>query len=217
MTDKRLGRDGGELLDLALEMLRDQHSITHVSSVRGRLDEFARLLLDWSEPLSLLSTQDRVRVDEHIADSLSLVPFVAGCSHYVDIGSGGGLPGIPVAAVLDDIPTTLIERNTKKVGFLRKVVARLNLAHVSICHGSFPAQCPNMSGAVISARAMESPAQFYKQMRERLPVDARLLYQGAHEPGQYFPSDWVIPPVQDVWSEKGLRRGRLMLIEHRDR
>ncbi|MCA9289695.1 MAG: 16S rRNA (guanine(527)-N(7))-methyltransferase RsmG [Phycisphaerales bacterium] len=101
----------------------------------GRLGRYLTLLLDANRRFNLTAIRDP---DEawmrHVFDSLTLVPYVlqAGASTLADIGSGGGLPGIPLAIVLPDLSVTLVETTGKKATFLREVVATLGLANVTV-------------------------------------------------------------------------------------
>lgn len=101
----------------------------------GRLDQFVALLLQWQSRINLIAPSTiPVLWTRHIADSLQLLPLAPEARTWVDFGSGGGFPGIPVACALAQEPGThahLIESNGKKAAFLREVVRQLGLpAHV---------------------------------------------------------------------------------------
>lgn len=86
---------------------------------RARLALYGALLLERGRAINLTGAKTANEVFAHIADSLSLVEFVAGS--LVDVGSGGGLPGIPLAIVTHR-PVTLVEATMKKARFLREAL-----------------------------------------------------------------------------------------------
>lgn len=89
-----------------------------------RLVRFARLLLERGTQFNLTGARDPAAVAAHVADSLTLLPYVAG--PLVDVGSGGGFPAIPLA-IVGGFSTTLIEATRKKAEFLREVAGTLEL------------------------------------------------------------------------------------------
>lgn len=97
----------------------------------GRLDRFIELLLQWQRRINLIAPSTTSTLwTRHVADSLQLMPLAPKARTWVDFGSGGGFPGIPVACALAQEPGThihLIESNGKKAAFLREVVRQLGL------------------------------------------------------------------------------------------
>jgi len=91
-----------------------------------RLDRFVDLLLAWQKTTSLISPATVPRLwTRHVADSLQLLDLAPGAKVWIDLGSGGGLPGLPIACALADTPGAvvhLIESNGKKAAFLREAV-----------------------------------------------------------------------------------------------
>src|SRR5579862_1246233 len=87
-----------------------------------RLRNYTDLLLRWNRTINLISRRDEATVwDRHIADSLALLPFLP--SHFdrgIDLGSGGGLPGL-VLAIATNRPFDLVEADHRKAAFLREV------------------------------------------------------------------------------------------------
>jgi 16S rRNA (guanine527-N7)-methyltransferase len=92
----------------------------------ARLDKFAALLTDWQRRINLVAPSTLPQVwTRHIADSLQLLPLAPGAKTWIDLGSGGGFPGIPVACALTQTPGAqvhLVESNGKKAAFLREAV-----------------------------------------------------------------------------------------------
>jgi 16S rRNA (guanine527-N7)-methyltransferase len=94
------------------------------------LDAHVRLLLAWTEAINLTAIRDPVAVArDHLLDSLTAVPVLReiGAERMVDLGSGGGLPGIPLAVALPASRVLLVESIGKKARFLETAVAALQL------------------------------------------------------------------------------------------
>jgi 16S rRNA (guanine527-N7)-methyltransferase len=100
--------------------------------VREKLLAFVRLLDRWNRVFNLTAVRDADRVvSVHILDSLAVLPHVAG-PRVLDVGSGGGLPGIPLAIVRSEWSLTLLDSNAKKCAFLRQAAAELRLPNVTV-------------------------------------------------------------------------------------
>jgi len=96
-------------------------------------EKFLWLLLGENRVMNLTAATTREEVWlRHIADSLLLVPLLEEASTVIDVGTGGGLPGIPLAIQRPDLRLTLLEATHKKCGFLERAVAELELNHVTV-------------------------------------------------------------------------------------
>jgi len=100
------------------------------------LDRYLDLLYDANARMNLTAVKDRDEAwRRHIVDSLSLLPFLADApegTHAIDVGSGGGMPGIPVAITQRALSMTLLEATAKKAAFLRECAESLDLTHVAV-------------------------------------------------------------------------------------
>lgn len=97
---------------------------------------FIEELKSWSLKQSLVSKGDLEKlVERHIADSLILGLYIKKKSNVVDIGSGAGFPGIPLAVVMPDSKFSLIEPRKKRVGFLNHIKRVINLKNTTIYEG----------------------------------------------------------------------------------
>ena len=92
----------------------------------ARLDRYVALLLEWQAKTNLVAPSTLPHLwTRHIADSLQLLDLAPAAKVWVDLGSGGGFPGVVLACALADMPDTkvhLVERNAKKAAFLREAV-----------------------------------------------------------------------------------------------
>jgi 16S rRNA (guanine527-N7)-methyltransferase len=113
-------------LDLSADKARAL-KLTPVSrETQTRLERFVELLLVWQQKTNLISPATIPTLwTRHVADSLQLLELAPGAKTWVDFGSGGGFPAIPIACALADLTDTnvhLIESNGKKAAFLREAI-----------------------------------------------------------------------------------------------
>lgn len=115
-----------DALDAGLSAL----SLTLEPAARGAIDGHARLLLAWTQAINLTAIRDPAAIAvRHVADSLSALGELRrrGIDRFVDLGSGGGFPGLPLAVALPADRALLIDSVGKKVRFLATVVAAVGL------------------------------------------------------------------------------------------
>jgi 16S rRNA (guanine527-N7)-methyltransferase len=98
----------------------------------ARLMEYVVLLDKWGRVYNLTAIRDAEKiVSVHLLDCLAVVPHLRG-SRVLDVGSGAGLPGIPIALARPDIRVTMLDSSHKKAAFLRQAVAELQLKNAAI-------------------------------------------------------------------------------------
>jgi 16S rRNA (guanine527-N7)-methyltransferase len=101
-------------------------------AIVARLLDYVALLHRWNATYNLSAVRDPAEmVTRHLLDSLAIEPYVAGAT-LADLGTGAGLPGIPLAIVAPERAVTLVDSNGKKTRFLRAAVRELRLANVSV-------------------------------------------------------------------------------------
>jgi 16S rRNA (guanine527-N7)-methyltransferase len=104
--------------------------------VRPKVQQYAHLLLEWNRSINLTGARTLKEVEALIDDAGGLVEASwSGITTVIDIGSGGGLPAIPLAAAMPDVRFTLLEANTRKTAFLEHVAGTLGLANVTVAPG----------------------------------------------------------------------------------
>ncbi|CAB3789917.1 16S rRNA (guanine(527)-N(7))-methyltransferase RsmG [Paraburkholderia fynbosensis] len=133
----------------------------------GKLLDYVALLSKWNAVYNLTAIRDpRQMLIQHILDSLSIVPHLAprGPSSVLDVGSGGGLPGIVLAIVLPDWTVTVNDIVHKKTAFQSQAKAELGLANLSVVTGRVetlrPAAEVPVKFDVIVSRAFAELADF---------------------------------------------------------
>ncbi|MDN6320316.1 MAG: 16S rRNA (guanine(527)-N(7))-methyltransferase RsmG [Marinobacter sp.] len=114
---------------------------------------FLALLNKWNRAYNLTAVRNEGEmVSRQLLDSLSILPWVT-TEHLLDVGAGGGLPGIPLAIVLPEKRFTLLDSNGKKTRFLHQCVLELGLKNVDVIHGRAEDCKPEQPFSQISSRA----------------------------------------------------------------
>ncbi|MEQ5816243.1 16S rRNA (guanine(527)-N(7))-methyltransferase RsmG [Marinobacter sp. NFXS11] len=135
-------RDGLATMGLSLDEDRQE-----------KLLAFLGLLNKWNRAYNLTAVRDeREMVSRQLLDSLSILPWVT-ADHLLDVGAGGGLPGIPLAIALPEKRFTLLDSNGKKTRFLNQCVLELGLDNVEVVHGRAEECNPQEPFTQISSRA----------------------------------------------------------------
>ena len=92
-----------------------------------QLLDFIKLLEKWNKAYNLTAIRDReAMVSLHLLDSLAITPYIEG-KKIIDIGTGAGLPGIPLAIYFPEIEFTLLDSNAKKTRFVQQAILELKL------------------------------------------------------------------------------------------
>lgn len=130
-------------------------SIDLSEAQKQQLLDYVALLVKWNKVYNLTSVRDPAQMlSRHIIDSLSVLSYLDAPS-LLDVGTGGGLPGIPAAIAHPDCAVTLLDSNSKKTRFLQQVKAELGLGNVTVVHGRVE-QVSLPQFAIITARAFAS-------------------------------------------------------------
>ena len=107
------------------------------SEQKAKLLDFSKVLLQWNKRSNLISKGDESRVlPRHILDSLAATSFLVG-EKVVDIGSGAGLPGLPLAIACPQKKFTLCDRMKKRTRFMRFVIANLGIDNAQVIEAPF--------------------------------------------------------------------------------
>ncbi|MDN5869275.1 MAG: 16S rRNA (guanine(527)-N(7))-methyltransferase RsmG [Nitrococcus sp.] len=143
---------------------------------------YIELLERWNRAFNLTAVRapgDMVTC--HILDSLAVHPYVRG-ARLLDIGSGGGLPGIPLALASPKRTVVLLDSNGKKVRFLRQVVLELELANVTVVQARAEKFRPAVHFDTVIARAFGDLLALLWIARPLLAAGGRVLAMKAREP-----------------------------------
>ncbi|MEM8768191.1 MAG: 16S rRNA (guanine(527)-N(7))-methyltransferase RsmG [Pseudomonadota bacterium] len=154
---------------------------------RLALERYAELLERWNTRFNLVSRKDINRLwPRHILDSLSLSPFLGHAAVAVDLGTGAGLPGVPLAIAHSTVQWHLLDRNERKIRFLELVVRELGLENVTPRVADPAVAIPvGLEGSVdlLVSRAVAAPALLTQLAAPMLKETGRLaLMTGAAPP-----------------------------------
>lgn len=129
-------------------------------AARSRLLDYLALVDKWNRVYNLTAVRERDRMlAHHVLDSLAVAPHLAG-SALLDVGSGAGLPGIPLAVARPELAVTLLEASHKKAAFLRQAAIELGLDNVDVVNARVETwDAPRRYDVVIS-RAFSDLAEF---------------------------------------------------------
>ncbi|MGH8203036.1 MAG: 16S rRNA (guanine(527)-N(7))-methyltransferase RsmG [Steroidobacteraceae bacterium] len=167
----------------------------------GALAALLAELADWNTRINLTAITDPAEaVDKHLLDSLAVLPHLKGLA-VADVGSGAGFPGLPLAIADPDRRFCLIESTGKKAGFLRHVVARLELPNVEVVTERAETFRPSAPFDSVIARALGSLADFIRVAGHLAARDGRLLAMKGRVPEEELkaiPTGWKALAVHPV-------------------
>ncbi len=145
---------------------------------RDRLLQYVALLEKWNRTFNLTAIRNPVEmVSHHVLDSLAVAPHLqlpAG-GRLADVGSGAGLPGIPLAIARPDWDVTLNDSNTKKTAFLRQASIELRLANVAVHEGRVQEWRPAQLFAAVISRAFAELSEFIAACRHLVAPGGMLV------------------------------------------
>lgn len=176
---------------------------------QDQLRRFEGILLDRAVPMGMIAASDRARLwERHVHESAAAASvFAPEDRDAVDLGSGAGLPGIPLAIELPLVRFVLAESRAKRVGFLEYAVAELGLDNVAIHHGRVE-DLPGRSFDVATARAFAPPARSWEAAEPLLRPAGRLVYFA----GESYDADLVATPGVSVREVPVLDSSRRLVI-----
>lgn len=200
----------------ALELLEQSFGYSAPSDFLHKIEMFKDLLSTWNDYAALISRKDlQETFFDHVADSLSLLPYIRPeaqkGSAYLDIGTGGGFPALPIKLFAPDLDCTLVERNARKVAFLRKSISSLKLRNIRVIEESFSASLALPQPFVLTARAIEKPSLFLLELGAIMTPPSVFLRQTGSTPPA-LPATLSETSIDDVFDASDLRRGRLSSV-----
>lgn len=182
-----------------------------VPEAATRLGGYLALLERWNHAYNLTAVRDpEAMVVRHVLDSLSILPWLAG-PQVLDVGSGAGLPGIPLAIARPDHRFCLVDSNGKRTRFLNQVVAELRLKNVGVARSRIEDYQPNTLFDSVVSRAFSTLADLVVDAGRLCAPAGRLLAMKG-----VFPDDELVrlPPGYAVIGVYPLRVPRLDAERH---
>lgn len=151
-------------LDLSLEPAVHQKLLTYLA-----------LLEKWNQVYNLTAVRNpQQMLYAHLLDSLAVLPHLP-AGTIVDVGSGAGLPGIPIALARPDTPVTLLDSNHKKASFLREAVMQLGIENIAVVCQRVEEFSPTERFAVVISRAFSDLAEFLRLTRHLCAPGGKFL------------------------------------------
>ncbi|KLI98996.1 16S rRNA (guanine(527)-N(7))-methyltransferase RsmG [Luteimonas sp. FCS-9] len=164
--------------------------------------DYLALLARWNRTYNLTAIRDpREMVVRHLLDSLAMVPHVAGLPTLADLGTGPGLPGIPLAIALPGLRVTLVESNGKKARFLREAVRQLGLDNAEVAESRIEALARPGAFAAITARALATLPDILAAGGHLPAADGRLLAMKGVRPDEEIaalPAGWRLEAIHPL-------------------
>ena len=141
----------------------------------NQLVQFIELIAKWNKAYNLTAVRNNNDMAKlHILDSLAILPHIQG-ERIIDIGTGAGLPGIPLALCLPEIQFTLLDSNAKKTRFVQQAVLELKLNNVTVIHNRVEDYQPEIKFDAVLTRAFASLPDIIKLTSHLLNNNGVLL------------------------------------------
>ena len=183
-----------------------------------RLLDYLALLHKWNRTYNLTAVREPSKmVGQHLLDCLAVAPHVTAPT-IMDVGSGAGLPGVPLALALPQASVTLIESSHKKAAFLQQAKIELKLNNVSVACERVEAWQPGGNFDVVISRAFSDLAQFVTLAGRHVAAGGRLAAMKGtypHEEVSQLPAGWRLQEAIAL-TVPGLRAQRHLLLIGRE-
>lgn len=184
------------------------------AALRARLLDYLELLQRWNRTYNLSAVREpQAMVSRHLLDSLAVAPFVRGDS-LADLGSGAGLPGIPLALFFPHLRVLLVEANGKRARFLRECQRRLPLPNARVIEARAQGAHPDQPAALVVARAVAALPELVRLAEPWLRTDGELLAlkgPGYEDELRRLPAGWRAIATHPI-SVPGLDAGRFLVV-----
>lgn len=149
---------------------------------RGQLIQFIDLLGRWNRAYNLTAVRNPLEmVSRHLLDSLAVSPYLLG-SPVLDLGTGAGLPGLPLAILDPKRRFVLLDGNGKKIRFVRQATMDLGLANVEVVQARMESYRPGEKFATIITRAVTDQETLQRAVKPLLASPGRLLMMKGRRP-----------------------------------
>jgi 16S rRNA (guanine527-N7)-methyltransferase len=184
------------------------------------LNRYLVLMLRWNATYNLTAIRDpREMVTKHLLDSLAMVPAVHGVATLADLGTGPGLPGIPLAIAVPGLHVTLVESAGKKARFMREALRTLGLGNAEVAESRIEALDRPGAFQAITARALATLPQILALGGHLLAPDGVLLAMKGARPDDeiaVLPPGWTVRDILPL-VVPGLDAERHLVTVGRDR
>ena len=184
---------------------------------REKLLDYLGLMFKWNAVYNLTSLRDPMQmVTHHLLDSLAAVPAFAQACNVLDVGSGGGLPGIVLAIVRPDMKMSMIDTVHKKTAFLTQVKAELGLVNVTVYTMRVEQLQVTDKFDVITSRAFADLSDFVNWSSHLLADGGRYIALKGVAPKdeqERLPAEWMVTGVEPLQVPKLGAERHLVFIQ----
>ena len=164
-------------------------------TAKQKLIRYLELLQTWNRVFNLTAiTEPREMVYLHLIDSLAVQPFLHG-QRMLDVGSGAGLPGIPLAIAHPEQTWVLLDKNNKKTRFMTQAISELDLKNAETAHARCEDFHPALGFDSILSRAYATQRVFVESTADLLSDQGRFIAMKGkllQEAVRYLPADYVV-------------------------
>lgn len=192
---------------------------TDIAQLSTQLARYIELITKWNSTHNLTSVRKpESMVTRHMLDSLAVLPHISG-PNIVDVGSGAGLPGIPIALARPEWQITLVESNHKKAAFLQQVVIELNLQNITINQERIEKTVVENKVNTVISRAFSSLERFMRLSKHLCENNANHCYfvamKGAFPDMELMqlPQEFLVKTIIPV-TVPGLKAKRHLIVMH---
>jgi len=172
------------------------------ASQQEQLLDYLALMFKWNSVYNLTSLRDPMQmVTHHLLDSLAAVPAFKSAKNVLDVGAGGGLPGIVLAIVRPDMKVSMIDTVHKKTAFLTQVKAQLGLANVTVYTMRVEDLQVSDKFDVITSRAFADLSDFVNWSSHLLAEQGSYIALKGVAPQdeqQRLPAEWQVTGVKPL-------------------
>lgn len=200
-----------------LQSLRNGLAVLHQTldpHIEEKLIDYVELLHEWNAVYNLTGIRDpMVMVERHLLDSLSLMPILTG-KRILDVGTGAGLPGIPLALARPDLFFVLLDSNQKKMNFVQHVILSLKIENAITCVERVEKYYPSELFDWVISRAFASLSDFLLMTSHLTVQDGKwLAMKGPISSIQFpeHPEGYTIIKIEK-YQGPGVDRGHSLVI-----
>lgn len=193
--------DTAELLQQGLVAM----GIDLPASSQAKLLDYVGLLAKWSKAYNLTTVRaiDQM-IPMHILDSLSLLPFISAVANVLDVGTGAGLPGIPLALASPQSTLQLLDSQQKKINFVQHVITSLQIPNATAVQHRIETLKVSSPFDVVVSRAFASLHEFVKLVAHVCSTRTKIIAMKGRrdlvlEEVQALPADFELINIETIY------------------
>lgn len=198
-TEMLGGVDSTQALRPSIKAGLDELSLGLSEPQLEQLINYVGLLEKWNKIYNLTAVREPARmVSLHLLDSIAIVPHLTGAQTLIDVGTGGGLPGIPVAIACPGLAVTLLDTISKKTAFVRQATAELHLKNTAVVTERVESYHPSTKFDLVVSRAFAELKDFASSAGHLAKDEGKLLAMKGvypHEEIARLPSSFRVSDV----------------------